>query len=131
MTETDDGIAAPFWQAAEHDRLVIQKCASCSEVRWPPMPGCPECLTPGGDWVEVAASGQISSFVRYHKSLNPAFDADVPYVVALVSLDDGLELVGRVVEPADAVHVGARVRGRFDPVDDGRKLLKWSVVHDA
>ena len=127
QASSDASVARPFWEAAGEDRLVIQKCAHCLALRWPPLPGCPQCLEPGGDWVEVSTEGEILSFVVYHRSLSPAFDADVPYTVALVRIDGGPEIVGRVLEPSDAARVGVRVRGVFDPLDDGSKLLKWLV----
>ena len=48
----------------------------------------------------------------------------MPYVVALVDLDDGVRLMTNVVGcDAQDVHVGQRVRNTWEPLEDGRHLL--------
>jgi len=41
------------------------RCDSCDALRWPPLPGCPECRGRATTWVEVAPTGTVWSFVVY------------------------------------------------------------------
>lgn len=122
------GLAAPFWEAAADDRLVIQRCMSCSELRWPPLAICPACCAPGGEWTEVVPEGTIWSYAVYRRSFDSKFDTDIPYAVAVVELDDGPQVVAGVKSSERAVGIGTRVRGVFEPVGDGVKLLRWLVM---
>jgi len=56
--------------------------------------------------VETDARGKVYSWVTVHKALTPAQADQVPYTIAVVELDDGLRLLGRLVGvPSDGVPV--------------------------
>jgi len=100
----DDRVAGPFWQAANEQRLVVQRCDACGHLRWPPLSGCPDCLDRSATWVDVAGTGRIWSFAVYHRALHPAFGADVPYVIAVIELDEGPLMTARYTGPAPLVN---------------------------
>jgi uncharacterized OB-fold protein len=120
-------LMAPFWQAARARRLVAQRCSECSELRWPPLPLCDKCLAVGGVWVDIKMAGTIWSFAIYHRAFGAGFTDDVPYVVAVIETDDGLQLVGNVKGPMDCIAIGARVLPVFEDVTDEVTLVHWSV----
>jgi len=91
-------VAAPFWSAARAHRFVLQRCAACGHVRWTPSPICPECLGEEAEWDGQPSGGTVWGAATYHRALYPAFERDVPYVVALVELDAGPKMIGRVVD---------------------------------
>src|SRR6185503_472252 len=66
---TMDEHSAPYWAALAERRILIQRCASCGRQRFPRLPACPYCGTPGGDDLEVAGTGTVYSFVRVHRAL--------------------------------------------------------------
>lgn len=112
LPDPDDRVAGPFWQAAREHRLVVQKCDNCGHLRWPPLSGCPDCLERSVAWVAVAGTGTIWSFAVYHRALHPAFRDDVPYIVAVIALDEGPLMTARYVGAAPAV--GDRVEVFFE-----------------
>lgn len=114
-----------FWfEAAAEHRLVIQRCASCGELRHPPGPACPHCGSFEWDTVESAGRGTVYSFVITHHPQVPAFDYPLP--IGLIELDEGIRLVSNVidVEP-DEVHIGMRVEVTFVDVDDELTLPQF------
>jgi uncharacterized OB-fold protein len=109
-----DSESRPYWDALREHRIVLQRCTSCRRLRFPPMPGCPYCGARGYDDAEVPGTGTVYSFVRVHRALTPAMESEVPYVVAVVELDEGPRMIGRV-EAGDvmAVAIGDRLQPRF------------------
>jgi len=97
----------PWWEAAAEHRLVAQRCTSCSALRHPPGPICPECSAVGSGWIELSGTGTVYTYTVVHQQFVPA---DVPYVVVAVDLPEGVRLVSNLVEvdPHD-VRVGMPV----------------------
>ncbi len=77
-----------YWQAAAQHKLVIKKCKSCGHLRFPPNPGCFWCMSMDWEWQEVSGKGTLYSLEIVTHAVQPAFRDWVPYIVALVELDE-------------------------------------------
>jgi uncharacterized OB-fold protein len=122
--------SAPFWEALRRHRVLLQRCTACGRIRFPPMPACPYCGGRTSVAEEVAATGRIYSFVRVHRALTPSMSGQVPYVVAVVQLDAGPRMIGRVDGDQESVVIDAAVRPDF--VDhDGWTELRFALVDAA
>ena len=66
---TADEDSAPFWAALRGHRLLLQKCGNCGEVRFPRMPGCPQCGSSASEDVSASGHGRIYSWVVVHRPL--------------------------------------------------------------
>ena len=119
----DDPLSAPYWAAAREGRLVVQRCAACAALRWPPLPGCPECLHQEAEWVDVRPVGEVWSFVVYLRAFSKDLAGDVPYTVAMVKLDDGLYMVGRLAAE-EPLTVGDQVEAVFVDANGGPQV-RW------
>ena len=61
----------------------------------------------------MSGNGKVYSFVVYHRVYHPAFKDKVPYVVAVVELDEGPRIISNVVDlPIADVTCEMPVRGR-------------------
>lgn len=122
-----DPYSRPFWDGLARRQIVLQVCPACARRRFPPIPYCPYCATPGGDDIEVDGTGAVYSFVLAHRALTSASHGLVPYAVATVDLDGGARLLGRVVPP-ERCAIGVRVAPAFvDHVgDDG---VAWTELY--
>lgn len=102
-------ITAPFWEAANRRVLVHPLCGACGRAFFPPHLTCPHCREIDWTWAESAGRGQVYSLSVVHRAPQPGFVP--PYVIAVVDLDEGFELMTNIVdvEPAD-VRIGQRVR---------------------
>jgi uncharacterized protein len=114
---TDD--TAAFWQGGVDGVLRIHRCADCSTWFHPPAPICPKCLSRA---VAPAATSGRATVQGFSVNMQPwAPEMEVPYVVAVVSLDDepGVHLTTRLVDVApDAVESGMAVEVTFQHVED-------------
>jgi hypothetical protein len=125
LPNLENEVEAPHWQAAKQGRLSVQRCSECGYLRWPPEMICPECLTRGGEWVDLKGEGEIWSFAVYHRAMNPAFSDEVPYAVAMIRLVEGIEMIGRIAGPPGEIHIGQKVRAVYVPVTDEVTLVQW------
>lgn len=129
LPDPTDALMASFWRGLANGELLVQQCPACGRVRLPPSEMCPECWTRGGGWTSVEPSGRIWSVTTYHRALHPGFAEEVPYRIALVELDSGVRLPGRLhAAPDEDVQIGARVTGVFEDIEEAVTLLSWKVA---
>jgi uncharacterized OB-fold protein/acyl dehydratase len=123
-----------FWDGTLAGELRIQRCASCGALRHPPGPMCPACGTPGdGGYVVAAGTGEVFSYVVHHHPPIPG--KQLPLLVALVQLPEGVRIVGEMPGVApDQVRIGLPVRATFLRVDDSLDPLAlpaWKPAEGA
>jgi hypothetical protein len=116
-------LSEPYWDAAREGKLVFQECRQCG-TRWhPPMPICPECHSSEVDWRPAAGGGSVYTYTVVYHPTHPAFQDQVPYVVAVVELDEGPRIVANIKHcPVESVHGGMRVAIYFEKVSDSISL---------
>jgi uncharacterized OB-fold protein len=115
----------PFWDATARGELVVQWCEECQEAQFHPGPLCRTC---GGEpgWKVTNGQGAVYTYTIVHQSRTPPFDTLVPYIVAMIDLDDGPRMMTNVIGcPIDQVHVGMRVEVGFAAEVDGIALPFW------
>jgi uncharacterized protein len=114
---TDD--TAGFWQGGVDGVLRIDRCAECSTWFHPPAPVCPNCLSRDVAPAPTSGRATVQGFSVNVQPWDP--DLAVPYVVAVVSVDDapGVHLTTRLVDVTpDAVAIGMSVEVTFLHVED-------------
>jgi acetyl-CoA acetyltransferase/uncharacterized OB-fold protein len=108
-----------FWQSGADGNLRFQRCGSCQRLRFPISPVCPYCLSSQWEPADVSGLATVVGLTVNHQQWTPAMDP--PYVVAVVAIDEDREirLTTNVVDvEPDQVHLGMRVRVRFEQYDD-------------
>lgn len=118
--------SAPFWDAAFRGELRMQQCAECGHVRFPPALLCARCLSESCEWVRLSGRGTVYSWIVVHQSQHPAFNADVPYNVAIIELEEGPRLHTNIIQcPNDEIYIGMPVEVAFVRVSDDTALVKF------
>ena len=108
----------PFFQAAAEGRLEIQYCSDCSAPRFYPRLLCPECHSDRSQWRESKGAGTLYSFAVVRRAPTPSFADRVPYVVALIDLDEGVRVFANVFADPDQMQIDQRVRVQIKKVSD-------------
>ena len=93
--------------ATESIDVIVLCCEACGQLDPGPRDLCPRCfglLQPK----TVAGDGTLMSWTMIRRP-PAAFRAEGTYAVALVKLDAGCQLTGRLANPSDAAVPGARV----------------------
>lgn len=88
---------APYWDGARAGKLLLQRCLECRGVHFYPRRTCPACWSERVEWIEASGRGRVHSFTVIHRPPAPAFASRVPYVVALVDLEEGPRMMANVV----------------------------------
>ena len=116
-----------FWEGTAAGELRIQSCNACGVLRHPPGPMCPSCHAADRGYVVSAGRGRVYSHVTHHAPQIPG--KELPLLLAVVELDEGVRMVGEVRGAADGrVDVGTPVLVDFDRIDDELSLPVWRVV---
>ena len=98
-----------FFTELTDGRLLAAACSECGTRLIPPRPACYAC---GSRAVELEAqpeTGEIVSYTEVHRPPS-AFTDLAPFPVAIVELDSGARLTGRVDAGYDALAIGTAVR---------------------
>jgi uncharacterized OB-fold protein len=116
----------PFWEAAKRHELLMPRCRLCDRLFFYPREVCPVCLRSEIDWQRVSGRGRLHSYTVIHQPANPAFRGDVPYVYALVQLDEGPRMIANLVDcPLDAVRIDMPLVATYDDVTPEVTLVKF------
>ena len=125
MTE----LTKPYWDAAREGRLAVQHCVACDRVWHPPLPRCPHCHGVDVDWVTASGRGTVCSHTVVDHPTHVALRDRVPYVVAMIELEEGPRVIANVRECApEDVRVGMPVQVVFEPVAGGVVLPQFRRV---
>lgn len=119
----------PFWEACRRHELLIQKCNACQNLIMYPKFFCPHCLSDDLGWVKASGRGKIYSYTVVHNNPPSAFKNDLPFVVAIVELEEGVRMLSNIVDtPFDRLACEAPVEVAFDDVTPEVTLPKFRVV---
>jgi len=85
---------AHFWQGTAQGQLLLQRCADCGDVYFPPRAFCPACNSRN---VGVHRATGAATLLSYVVSARPAPGIEAPYSVAIVRLEEGLTMMSNVI----------------------------------
>ena len=113
------GETKPFWESCRRGQLVIQQCALCREYQFYPRGICAHCWTEDIKWVEATGRGTVWTYTVTYQNRTPGFAEDVPYILALVELEEGVKMFTNLVDcnPREA-HIGMTVEVTFVRAND-------------
>jgi hypothetical protein len=129
--------ALAWWEFTKAGKLMVRSCDSCGHKWWPPSSiGCSHCgeFQKTG-WAESSGRGVIHSFVVIEQAILAAFIDAIPYVSAIIDLDDAkgitgvpVRVMGVLDEGDDQVGINARVEMYWEKVSsDGKQVPRWRL----
>jgi len=86
-------LTAAYWAAARRGVILLQRCADCAVVMHPPEPVCPGGPAHELRWFEASGRGRLASFTSVEHAVHPAVRGRLPYLIALVELDEGPRII--------------------------------------
>jgi uncharacterized protein len=141
MTVSDDAftpdppvtdLTRPFWSGALAGELRLQCCRACGHIRYPVSAICPRCLAGEADWVALSGQGTVLSYTIFERAYHETWKNRVPYVVALVALDEGPVFLTNVVGvPPPQVRVGQQVTAVFSVRSAEAALPQFTPAGEA
>jgi uncharacterized OB-fold protein len=125
-----DGVSRPFWEAAGQGRLLYQRCPACGHAQFYPRAACTACgATP--EWAEASGRGSVHTFTVIRQIGARPFRERMPYVVAIIELEEGVRMLGNVTDcPVEDVRIGMPVRAYAQPAEDGIAIPFWRPAQE-
>jgi uncharacterized OB-fold protein len=105
----------PYWEGCKRHELRIQQCGACGQHQFYPRLYCSKCFSNRVDWVNASGRAKVTTFTIVRRPVSPAFKDELPYVVALVTLEEGPSMMTNIVGCApEQVAIGMPVVVKFE-----------------
>jgi uncharacterized protein len=109
----------PFWDGCREGRFLLRHCNACNHDHYYPRPFCPLCWSDDVTWKEASGRGTLYTYSVVHVNDLPPFNERVPYVAAIVELDEGPRVMTNVEGvPFEALQCGMAVTVEFKAISD-------------
>jgi uncharacterized OB-fold protein len=114
-----------YWEATREGVLLLKRCRDCGRTHHYPRAVCPGCLSGDTEWYRARGRGTVYTFSVMRR-------ASPPYVIAYVTLDEGVTMMTRIVgcDP-DRLAIGDAVEVTFEPTEGGHALPVFRPLGDA
>lgn len=118
-----------YWQSLREHQAKLQKCNKCARFRFPPSASCYYCGALGGEWTAISGKGTVYTWTVVHHPVDPRLARDVPFVIALVELEEGPRVAGRLLRcDPKQINIGMPVKVRYDDIDNEFTLLNFEPM---
>lgn len=134
---TPDFDTQEWWAATREHKYLVRQCKQCGHKWFPPtFPACSKCTSMDLGWFETSGKGVIHSYVVVEQPIVGAFIGTVPYVVAIVELDDCKEADGGVTRVAGVLTnddteaaIGLPCEVIYEPTADPKIVMpRWRIT---
>ena len=123
-----ESIPLTWRRIQERYRILGVKCEICNTHYFPKRPVCPNCRRKGKlTEVQYAGKGKVVSYTEVHAPPQ-GFEDQVPYILAIIELDEGARLTGQIVDAhIKDIRAGSRVDAVFRIIqrDDPEGLIHY------
>jgi uncharacterized protein len=120
-----EGDYGPFLEGCAEGRLLVQRCTACEHRQFYPRPFCVRCAGPV-EWIEASGLGSLYTFTVVRQFRGEPFGSELPYVVGMVDLDEGVRMLGTLTDVAvDDVRIGMPVESYAVEYEPGRAIVFW------
>ncbi len=128
--DLNDAATAPYWEAAARHELMLPRCDRWDMVFFPPREFCPSCWSSELSWQRMSGMGSVWTFTEVHVPFyDDTWAEDVPYVVAVIELDEGPRMLANIVEPdMSSLAIGDRVEVVFEDRPEGVSLPMFRAI---
>jgi uncharacterized OB-fold protein len=129
--EIDEATRA-FWHGLAEGRLLGSRCCSCHKVASHHRGFCPACWSADVEDVELSGRATLYTYSIVHVNPMPPFSALVPYITAIVELDEGPRLATRLVDvEREQITIGMPLSARFERVDPEEGIVLFGPAAES
>ena len=121
-----------YWDGLKVGEIWLQRSKKTGEYQFYPRAISihdPASGPEGVEWVQASGNATLYTFAIVHAAPHPGFVGDLPYVTALVELEEGVivptNIVGVDPEPEN-FQIGMALKPVFDHNENAHTLLKFA-----
>lgn len=119
-------VSAEYWDACRRHELLIQRCGGCAKHQFYPRLVCAICSENSLQWVRASGRATLTTFTIVRRPVSRAYAAAVPYVVALVALEEGPTMMTNIVDcDVDEIRIGMALEVAFEDWPEGMTVPKF------
>lgn len=116
----------PFWEATRDKKLLLQFDPAVGKFQFYPRATSIYTGRRALEWREASGRGAVHSFTVARRA-RPPFQGKEPFFIAVVTLDEGVNVMGDMVNCAwDEMKIGLRVKPYWHPLPDGFHMLMFT-----
>jgi uncharacterized protein len=116
---TIDEETREFWDGCRAGRFLVRRCNACGEFHFYPRPFCPSCWSDDVEWTEASGRARLYTYSVVHANDLPPWPERVPYVAAVVDLEEGPRVMTNVEDVAfDDLEIGMALEVTFRAISD-------------
>lgn len=87
----------PYWDGTARGELMLQRCVTTGKYFTYPRLYSPFVVGGEVEWVAASGRGSLHSYVINYLA-GPGYKGEVPYVIAVVELEEGPRVIANVVD---------------------------------
>jgi hypothetical protein len=117
-----------YWQKAKAHELWLRKCDDCGKPYFFPRDISPCCFSRKTSWTQASGKATLFTYGIVHRAPHPGFRDDVPFVTALVELEEGPIMPTNIVmqDPTpEKLQIGMALEVVFEDITDNIALPKF------
>ena len=120
-----------YWQGAREGELWLQRDTKTGQYQF--YPRAINTISPGEplEWVQASGNGTLFTFAIVHAPPHPAFAPDIPYITAIVELEEGPKVPANIVgvepEPGN-LEIGMPLKAVYTQVSEESTLVNFGVA---
>ncbi len=125
---TPQGESDHYWQKAKEGELWLRKCNACGEAYFYPRDISPCCFSRDTTWIKASGKATLYTYGIVQRAPHPGFVEDVPFVTAIVELEEGPTMPTNIVidDPTpENLQVGMALEAVFEDITDTIALPKF------
>ena len=120
-----------YWQKAKEHELWLRKCNACDNAYFYPRDISPCCFSKDTDWIRASGKASLFTYGIVQRAPHPGFVDDVPFVTAVVELEEGPKMPTNIVieDPTpENLQIGMALEVVFEDITDELALPKFKPV---
>ncbi len=119
----------PFWEGCKRHQLLVQRCRGCGARQHYPRGICAACWSDDLEWLPSSGRGTVYSFTVTYRTQARGFKDELPYVLAWVELEEGVQVLTNLVggDP-EKLTIGMPVRVTFEDVNADVSIPRFTPV---
>ena len=117
-----------YWEKLKQHEIWLRNCDECGSAYFYPRDISPCCFSRNTSWVKASGSASLFTYGIVHRPPHPGFVAEVPFVTAIVELEEGPKMATNIImdDPTpEKLQIGMPLEVVFEDITDAIALPKF------
>ena len=117
-----------YWEKAKEEELWLRYCNDTGQAYFYPRDISPYCFSRNTSWIKASGKATLFTYGIVHRAPHPGFAGDVPFVTAIVELEEGPKMATNIVmdDPTpEKLQIGMALEVTFEHITDTIALPKF------